>query len=300
MNNPAHQSYYENSISRSKPLDSLEHPLENTHKQGIIPKSISMLFNKSVDKQLTFYSSFLQIYNEKIYDLLQDPKRNKALNIRESKMYGIFVEGLAEFVVESAEDCYIMLAKGDRHRAVRQTKFNHHSSRSHSIFQLSLESDIANKRGVIKKGKLNFCDLAGSEKYDKDNYMVQEHVNELKEINKSLSTLGKVIYALGTGTPSHIPYRDSKLTRLLQDSLGMSTQTILIATISPSASYIEESISTLKFADRARRITIKIQKNEISATNDGLILKLQREIQHLKSILNLKRNGGIQELQQEI
>ncbi|CAG9334348.1 unnamed protein product [Blepharisma stoltei] len=301
INNPAAQDYFErNSISRRRPSTGLEHPLDSPAKQGIIPKSIAMLFNKSEGKQLTYYSSFLQIYNEKIYDLLQDPNRSKALNIRESKIYGIFVEGLAEFVVESTEDCFMLLSKGDRNRAVRQTRFNHHSSRSHTIFQLLLESDKANKRGVLKRGKLNFCDLAGSEKYDKENAMVQDHIKELTQINKSLSTLGKVIYALGSGNTSHIPYRDSKLTRLLQDSLGVSTQTILIATVSPSAGYAEETISTLKFADRARKITIKIKKNEISATNDELILRLQREIQHLKSILNLKRKGGIQELQQEI
>ncbi|CAG9320816.1 unnamed protein product [Blepharisma stoltei] len=302
MNNPAAQIYYENGaqMRRKSQLESIDHPLDNPIKQGIIPKSIAMLFQNTQEKEITYYSSFLQIYNEKIYDLLQDPRRDKALNIRESKMYGIYVEGLAEFVVENAEDCFMLLAKGDRNRAVRQTRFNHHSSRSHTIFQLLLERDKANKRGVLKKGKLNFCDLAGSEKYDKENTMAHEHVQELTKINKSLSALGKVIFCLGTGNATHIPYRDSKLTRLLQDSLGVSTRTILIATVSPSAGYAEETISTLKFADRAKQVMVKIKKNEISATNDELVLKLQREIQHLKSILNLKRKGGLEELNKEI
>ena len=232
--------------------------------------------------------------------MLQDPKRAKSLRIRENKLYGIFVEGLAEFVAENAEDCFVLLSKGDRNRAVRQTKFNNHSSRSHTIFQMLIETDKANKRGVLKKAKLNFCDLAGSEKYDKENMMVSDHVRELTQINKSLSVLGKVIHALGTGNCTHIPYRDSKLTRLLQDSLGVSTRTILIATISPASVYVEETISTLKFADRAKQIMVKVKKNEVSATNDQLITKLQREIQHLKTLLNLKRNGGMHELEQKI
>ena len=235
-----------------------------------------------------------------MYDLLQDPERNKNLRIRENKLYGIFVEGLAEFIVENIQDCFLLLSRGETNRAVRQTRFNHQSSRSHTIFQLLIESDKANKRGVLKKAKINFCDLAGSEKYDKDNKMVSEYVKELTQINKSLSTLGKVISALGKGINNHVPYRDSKLTRLLQDSLGVNTRTILIATISPAPQYVEESISTLKFADRAKQILVKLKKNEISATNDQVINKLQKEIQHLKTLLNLKRKGGLQELEQKI
>ena len=291
-NNPAPQVYY-----KEKPLKT---PQKNLQGPGIIPNSISKLFSDSRNKGFTFYCSLMQIYNEHLYDLLQDPKRDKSLRIRENKLYGIYVEGLAEFIVENSEDCYLLLSKGDKNRAVRQTKFNHHSSRSHTIFQLLVESDKANKHGAMKKAKINFCDLAGSEKYDKENVMASEHIKELTQINKSLSMLGKVIHVLGTGTKVHVPYRDSKLTRLLQDSLGVSTRTILIATVSPAAIYIEETISTLKFADRARQVMVKVKKNEISATNNQLITKLQREIQHLKTLLNIKRNGGIQELEQKI
>ena len=283
----------------NKKLNSIQNE-KNFQGKGIIPNSISKLFEDSRDKSFTFYCSFIQIYNEHLFDLLQDPKRAKSLRIRENKLYGIFVEGLAEYVAENADDCFILLSRGDQNRAVRQTKFNHHSSRSHTIFQMLIETDKANKRGVLKKAKLNFCDLAGSEKYDKENMMVTDHIKELTQINKSLSALGKVIHALGTGNCSHIPYRDSKLTRLLQDSLGVSTRTILIATVSPASVYIEETISTLKFADRAKQIMVKIKKNEVSATNDQLITKLQREIQHLKTLLNLKRKGGMQELEQKI
>ncbi|OMJ81762.1 hypothetical protein SteCoe_17704 [Stentor coeruleus] len=295
-NNPAPQVYYKDTQGKKTEINILK----SLQGPGIIPNSITKLFADTQTKQFTFYCSFIQIYNEHLYDLLHDPRRDKSLRIRENKLYGIFVEGLAEFVTESAEDCFLLLAKGDKNRAVRQTRFNHHSSRSHTIFQMLVETDKANRRGVMKKAKLNFCDLAGSEKYDKENSMAMEHVKELKEINKSLSVLGKVIHALGSGNNSHIPYRDSKLTRLLQDSLGVNTRTILIATISPAAVYAEETISTLKFADRAKQIMVKIKKNEVSATNDQLITKLQREIQHLKTLLNLNRKGGLQELEQKI
>ena len=291
-NNPAPQTYYKDKPSQPQN--------RNSQGSGIIPNSIHKLFEDSQGKNLTFYCSLLQIYNENLYDLLQDPRRDKALKIRENKLYGIFVEGLAEFVVESAEDCYLLLEKGDKNRAVRQTRFNHHSSRSHTIFQVMVESDKANKRGVMKKAKINFCDLAGSEKYDKENRMETEHVRELTQINKSLCMLGKVIHVLGAGADKHVPYRDSKLTRLLQDSLAVSTRTILIATVSPANVYVEETISTLKFADRAKHVMVKVKKNEISANNNQLITKLQREIQHLKNLLNLKRNGGLHELEQKI
>ena len=268
--------------------------------RGLIPHSIEKIFQDSIEKSMTYYCSFIQIYNEHLYDLLQDPKRDKVLRIRENKLYGIFVEGLAEFVAENAQDCSMLISKGEQNRAVRQTKFNMQSSRSHTIFQMLIESDKANKHGALRKAKINFCDLAGSEKYDKEGVMATEHVKELTQINKSLTVLGKVIHALGVGNKNHIPYRDSKLTRLLQDSLGVNTRTILIATVSPVDHYVEETISTLKFADRAKEVMVKVKKNEISATNDLVINKLQKEIQHLKTLLNLKRKGGLQELEQKI
>ena len=148
------------------------------------------------------------------------------------------------------------------------------------------------------RGKLNLCDLAGSEKIGKDEgTMDQQHLLELKTINLSLSSLGKVISALAQGKKvQHIPYRDSKLTRLLQDSLGGNTKTTLIATVSPLVECAEETISTLKFADRAKQILVKIQANEMNAADDERIQQLQREVQYLKEILNMKRKGGANEL----
>lgn len=293
-NNPAPQVYYDQRIQISKSLK------PKIQSGGLIPNSIFQVFNSVSSKPVTVFCSFFQIYNEKIFDLLQNPTRDKPLNIREDKETGVFVENLAEYVVESVEDCVYLLKQGDRNRVVRQTRFNHHSSRSHTIFQLLVEGDKANKRGALKRAKLNLCDLAGSEKFDKDGRMLRDHIQEMNNINKSLTILGKVISALGTGPQGHIPYRESKLTRVLQDSLGVSTRTILIATISPSYSYLEETINTLKFADRARQVMVKVTKNEISAISDSLVSKLQREIQHLKSLLNLNKKGKLQDINKEL
>ena len=122
-----------------------------------------------------------------------------------------------------------------------------------------VESDTADEKGMLFRGKLNLCDLAGSEKIHKDENMAQQHLLELKTINLSLSSLGKVISALAQGRKKdHISYRDSKITRLLQDSLGGNTKTTLIATINSMSDFASETISTLKFADRAKQIMVKV------------------------------------------
>ena len=125
---------------------------------------------------------------------------------------------------------------------------------------------------MLLRGKLNLVDLAGSEKITKEENMNSQHLLELKTINLSLSSLGKVISNLSQGKKaSHIPYRDSKLTRILQDSLGGNTKTTLIAAVSPTLSCIEETISTLKFADRAKQVLVKVQVNELNAADDVLV-----------------------------
>lgn len=225
----------------------------------MIPRSIEHLFEGLARIQeanqigYTVYCSFLQIYNEKLFDLFQDRESTKALNIREDKYTGIFVEGQSEYVVTNASDCFLLLRRGEANRITRQTRSNIHSSRSHTIFQILVESDTADDRGMLFRGKLNLCDLAGSEKIAKDENMGAQHFAELKTINQSLSALGKVISQLATGKrKDHIPYRDSKITRLLQDSLGGNTRTTLIAAVNSMADHAAETISTLKFADRAK------------------------------------------------
>lgn len=163
---------------------------------------------------------------------------------------------------------------------------NMQSSRSHTIFQLLIESDQADEHGMLKRAKLNIGDLAGSEKIFLDEFPSAQHLSELKNINLSLTTLGKVISKLTVDKSSqHIPFRDSKLTRLLQDSLGGNTRTCLLATISPLMDHFDETLSTLKFAERTKHVRMRISKNEISAQDDQLVLKLQREIQHLRDLL---------------
>lgn len=279
-------SNWENSSQFTKTANFLPYQqsslFENYNGCGLIPRSILEIFAHLSSNQ-TVFTSFLQIYNEKILDLLQDLPTLGHLAIRESSLYGIFVEGLAEFKVKNEKECYFLLAKGEKNRVVRQTKLNQKSSRSHTIFQMIIETDE-----ISKKNKINFCDLAGSEKYDKETSMTNERIREMNQINKSLSILGKVVNALGKKNQVHVPYRDSKLTRLLQDSLGLSTRTVLIATVSPSILCVEETISTLKFADRARRVMIKAKNPEAVGYKNHLIFKLQGEIQHLKQLLSLK------------
>jgi hypothetical protein len=161
---------------------------------------------------------------------------------------------------------------------------------------------------LIKRSKLNLGDLAGSEKIDKAEDLKSSHMKELRNINQSLTTLGKVIMKLaqgdldarkpghgskkgqtgGSGSLSYIPFRESKLTRLLQDSIGGNCMTYLVATVSPTEDCAEESISTIKFAERASLVLQRVRKNEFSAKDDALIHKLQTEINYLKDLLQLK------------
>ncbi|OMJ95339.1 hypothetical protein SteCoe_1241 [Stentor coeruleus] len=292
----------ENSTQFSKTVNFSAFPQrflhENSDISGLIPRSISDIFaNLSSNQAIRI--SFLQIYNEKILDLLQDLPTLQPLSIRESSLFGIFVEGLAEFKAKNETECCFLLAKGEANRIVRQTKLNQKSSRSHTIFQIVIDTDETSKKGFLKRTKINFCDLAGSEKYDKEINMSNERIREITQINKSLSILGKVVYALGKKNHTHVPYRDSKLTRLLQDSLGLSTRTILIATVSPSILCVEETISTLKFADRAKKVMIK-DKNLETGLKNPHIFKLQGEIQHLKQLLSLKNPENIVTLKTQL
>lgn len=143
--------------------------------------------------------------------------------------------------------------------------------------------------------------MAGSEKIQTEERLGEKHMEEHKSINMSLSTLGKVITALAKNTKSsNIPYRESKLTRILRDSLGGKTSTILIATVSPLSLHIDETISTLKFADNAKQVLVKASINEINAKEDAVVKKLRREVQHLKDILNMRRNKNENDIQREL
>ncbi|RLN06136.1 hypothetical protein BBJ28_00004741 [Nothophytophthora sp. Chile5] len=261
---------------------------------GIIPRAIKEIFAATVqmeaDAQASVFCSFAQIYNEQIFDLLRDTHMNSPLEIHEDRQNGIFVEGLSEYAVRGVSDCLQLLQCGEQHRAVRSTHMNQVSSRSHSVFQLLLEQ--RRKDGTVLKSKFNLVDLAGSEKWNMGANMQEHHISEMTNINLSLHTLGRCIASLSNKTAAgstHVPYRDSKLTRLLQDSLGGNTKTKIIATLSPSLDCVDESISTLKFADRAKKVMVMVRVNEQREIDPAYVEKLQEELEQLREVVRLLR-----------
>lgn len=179
------------------------------------------------------------------------------LKIKESPTRGIYVDGLSEECVTFAEELFEIIEDGNSNRRIASTQMNSESSRSHSLFILQVEQKLPN--GSEKRGLLNLVDLAGSEKINKTK-VEGENLEEAKKINWSLSALGNVINSLTSGK-DHIPYRDSKLTRLLQESLGGNFKTTLMVACSPHPRNFEETISTLKFAVRAKTIKNKPKLN---------------------------------------
>ena len=198
--------------------------------------------------EFTVKVSMIEIYNEKIRDLL-DPKKNN-LRIHENKEQGIYVKDMTESYVGGEDEVFSLLKIGNENRSIGSTDMNKQSSRSHSVFILQIEQ----KNTVdfsSKTGKIYLVDLAGSERIAKTGAQGQT-LDEAKNINKSLTCLGQVINALTDGKSTHIPYRDSKLTRILQESLGGNSRTSLIVTCSPSAFNEHETVSTLRFGQRAK------------------------------------------------
>ena len=241
--------------------------------------------------------SFLEIYNEEIKDLLNPSK--KVLKIRESKERGIYVEDLCELIVKDAADVMRLIDQGNTVRRVAATKMNDQSSRSHSCFTLKIEQRTTTElpggltREKFVRAKLNLVDLAGSERADKTG-AVGSTLKEGANINKSLMALGNVINALSEGAGlsegkvKHIPYRDSRLTRLLQESLGGNARTIMLAAISPADYNYDETLGTLKYAHRAKSIANAVVKNEDQS--ERVINDLKAEIERLR--LQLLAGGG--------
>lgn len=180
---------------------------------------------------------------------------------------------------------------GYKNRSTAATKMNEHSSRSHSLFTIYIETSEENSKideTVFKAGKLHLVDLAGSEK-QKQTQADNERLEEAKKINLSLSALGNVIKALVDGISKHVPYRDSKLTRLLQDSLGGNTKTLMIAALSPSSDAYDETLSTLRYADRAKNIKNIPKVNE--DPKDALLREYEDEIKKLKNMISEMSTG---------
>jgi len=230
----------------------------------------------------------LEIYNEEVRDLLSaDPKAR--CELKDSPNSGVYVKDLSTHVVKSVEEMDRVLAQGLKCRSVASTNMNEGSSRSHSIFMVTVEQCSTGVDGQphIRVGKLNMVDLAGSERQSKTG-ATGDRLKEATKINLSLSALGNVISALVDGKSSHIPYRDSKLTRLLMDSLGGNTKTVMVANCGPADYNYDETLSTLRYAYRAKSIKNKPRINE--DPKDTMIREFQDEIMRLKQELDA---GGV-------
>ena len=307
---------------------------------GIIPNLIMNLFQTySNDNNIIITCSYIQIYNEKVYDLLVDedevieqknifdlttgvgrqtndkPIKQKPLKIKYDRKNGVTLEGVHEIRTPNFYDIFELLRQGEINRKIRQTKRNEMSSRSHTIFIINIQNE---KLNVVSKIKL--CDLAGSERYDSRESYKKLHFDEMVNINKSLLVLGNVIHALGNNSNNSLsmtenknkkpkkifaPYKDSKLTQILEDSLGGNSVTYLLATISPCDENFEETISTLKFADRAHSIMTKVSMNKLNNLDDGYkyreFNKICEELSQLKQLLNIrKKRGTLEPIQEEL
>ncbi|XP_078069140.1 kinesin-like protein KIF3B isoform X1 [Mustelus asterias] len=259
-------------------------------KRGIIPNSFEHIFthiSRSQDQQYLVRASYLEIYQEEIRDLLNKDE-NKKLELKEKPETGVYIKDLSSFVTKNVKEIEHVMNVGNQTRSVASTNMNEYSSRSHAIFVVTVECSELGLDGEnhIRVGKLNLVDLAGSERQSKTGVQ-GERLKEATKINLSLSALGNVISALVDGKSTHIPYRDSKLTRLLEDSLGGNAKTIMVATIGPASCNYEESLTTLRYANRTKNIKNKPRINE--DPKDALLREFQEEIARLKA--QLERRG---------
>ncbi|KAI9316361.1 P-loop containing nucleoside triphosphate hydrolase protein, partial [Dichotomocladium elegans] len=265
----------------------------NMEQEGIVPRAVSLLFDllQHIDTRPSsptsscsstsrpqsrirplsrLVVSFIEIYNEELIDLLNPapPSERPPISIREDPKGHIYWTGVREMVVQSADDVLSYLQQGTQNRATGATDMNEKSSRSHAILSVTLRQErwkTAEENGewIITTSKFHFVDLAGSERL-KRTAAEGDRRKEGININAGLSALGNVISVLGDPSKraAHIPYRDSKLTRLLQDSLGGNATTLMIACASPAEYNLPETLNTLQYASRARNIKNKVEKNE--------------------------------------
>ncbi|KZS20308.1 Kinesin-like protein [Daphnia magna] len=262
--------------------DDLATSWDNDPFSGIIPRTLSHLFDrlKIQEMECTVRVTFIEMYYEEIYDLLSGTNVATKLSLYDdtTKKGSVITQGMEEFTVHNKNgvslvlDILNILAKGSPKRQTATTLMNAHSSRSHSIFSITLhiKENADDGEELMKFGKLNLVDLVGSENIGRSG-AVERRAREVGNINLSLLTLGHVITSLVERAP-RIPYRESKLTRLLQDSLGGRTKTSIIATISPAAANLEETLSTLDYAHRAMNITNRPEVNQ-KLTQKALLKK---------------------------
>uniref|UniRef100_A0A8C2BKU0 Kinesin-like protein n=1 Tax=Cyprinus carpio TaxID=7962 RepID=A0A8C2BKU0_CYPCA len=255
-------------------------------RRGVIPNSFQHIFthiSRSQNQQYLVRVSYIEIYQEEIRDLLCKDN-NKKLELKENHELGVYVKGLSSVVTKNIKEIEHVMNLGNQSRSVGFTNMNEHSSRSHAIFVITIECSEMGIDGEdhIRVGKLNMVDLAGSERQSKTGVQGQRF-KEAAKINLSLSALGNVISALVDGKSTHVPYRDSKLTRLLQDSLGGNSKTVMVATIGPAACHYDETLTTLRYSNRAKNIRNKPKINE--DPKDALLREFQEEIARLKAQL---------------
>ncbi|XP_041841504.1 kinesin-like protein KIF13B isoform X1 [Melanotaenia boesemani] len=277
---------------------------------GLIPRLCSALFERTQKEQreeesFTVEVSYMEIYNEKVRDLLDPKGSRQTLRVREHKVLGPYVDGLSRLAVASYKDIESLMSEGNKSRTVAATNMNEESSRSHAVFNIILThtlKDLKSGTSGEKVSRLSLVDLAGSERAAKTG-AAGERLKEGSNINKSLTTLGLVISALAEqGTTKNktkfVPYRDSVLTWLLKDCLGGNSRTAMVATVSPAADNYEETLSTLRYADRAKNIINHAVVNE--DPNARIIRELREEVEKLRVQLTQAESLKAPELKERL
>ncbi|CAH1184025.1 unnamed protein product [Phaedon cochleariae] len=259
---------------------------------GVIPRAAFHIFHElghMSNVEINVKVSYIELYNEEIRDLLSEDEC--ALQMYSDTKGTVSIQGLKEVSVHDSEGILKLLQRGIVKRQIAPTLMNHQSSRSHTVFTISVNTRESTASGddILKAGKINLVDLAGSENIARSGCMAMR-ATELANINRSLLTLGRVIQALADKSQKHVPYRDSKLTRILQDSLGGHTKTVIISTVSPAHTSHEETTSTLEYATRARDIKNTPIINE-KMTKHEMIDGLVKEIDRLQKDLDAARSG---------
>ncbi|KAI3647239.1 hypothetical protein MP228_007460 [Amoeboaphelidium protococcarum] len=279
--------------------------LQHEGSLGVMPRCFRRIFetiSSSKDRNVTYLirASFVEIYNEELRDLLSDQRQNGAyvdkLELKD-RDGAISVVGLSEVVVQSYDELTALLQKGQANRATGATAMNDVSSRSHAVFQVFVEQCQRSQNGGVanvKVGKLSLVDLAGSERQSKTQ-STGIRFAEATKINLSLTALAHVMSSIVSGAP-HIPYRDSKLTRLLQDALGGNSKTLMIATISPDQSSLSETLNTLRYAWRAKQIKNKPLVND--KPQNAMVLQVQNQIQQIQSDMDSSNEAELSALEQ--